>query len=144
MRRWQHRVERRRGWVEGIDLPFAELRIAALHVGHEEIQKTVPVDISKIHSHGAKADMTHCQRSERLEIAPAVIDPDPVCGPEVVADIKVRAAVAVQITKTGCLSPVQGRGAELAAGLVPESALCPGERGEMATAVVQVKDVRVT
>src|SRR5260370_10133118 len=82
------RVDRGYG-VESGCLALAQPMIPALHVCHEEIDVAIPVDIREIDAHGAEGDVPESGPLNRSKIAVSVVQPKPIRGPVVVADINV-------------------------------------------------------
>jgi hypothetical protein len=92
---------------------FAELHmtfamVGAEHVGDEEVEVAVAIEVGTIDAHGRGGDGGHGVIGEGLETAVAETDPDSVWGGEIVADIEVRGAVAIEIAELDSEAPVAG------------------------------------
>ena len=69
----------------------------------------------------------------------AIIDPNPIRTPIIIADIKVRRAIAVQVAKSRRQTPVHRSGGELLAILIQKCAIRPRDRSKMRGAIIQIK-----
>src|SRR2546422_5657065 len=70
-----------------------------------------------------------------------IIDPKPIGRLEVVANINIRGAIAVEVAEHRCQTPVKRRLGQGLAILIQKSSVGPGERCEMAFAVIVIEDV---
>ena len=84
------------------------------------------------------------QIGQRAKVAVAVVEPDAVGRLEIVADVDVGRAVAVEVAKNHGETHVPRFGFERRAVFTKERPARPGHRGEHALAVVQVEHVRFT
>ena len=88
-------------------LTFPQSRVPAQHVQHQKIQVPVPVDVREIHAHRVFAGVAQGQPGQRPKHPLAIVDPDPVRRPIVIAHIEVGETVAVNVAKCRAQSPVQ-------------------------------------
>jgi len=121
-------------------LPHAKPVVAAHHLGRDKIQEPVAVDIGEIDTHRGEALLAHRQARQGAEAPGAVVDPDPVNRLEIVADVDVRRAVAVQIPHLRRQTEVQRRRSGRAL-LVAEKLRVPRHRAEPALAVIEIERV---
>ena len=80
-------------------IPFADLI-------DEKVDPAIAVDVREVDGHGRKAEIADGPVVHCLEGPISLTHPDTVRRPEVVADIEVRPAVAIQILKLGRQPPV--------------------------------------
>ena len=83
--------------------------IPAEHINHEDIVEAITVDVGKVHAHGGKAELTKAQGRGGAEMAMAVIEPDTIGSLEIIADVNIRGAIAIQIAKGDGESPIERR-----------------------------------
>ena len=69
------------------------------HVHHEKIVPSVPVDVGKINAHRREARLAQRQAGQRAEMAAPVVQPYPVGGTEIIADVNIRCPVTVEVAK---------------------------------------------
>ena len=117
--------------------------IAAEHFGDKNVIVTVPVDIREVNRHGGIAGLAQRRRRERPEDAFALVDPKPVRREIIIADIEIRQSVAVHIAKHCAQAPVTRRAGQRSSIFIQETATGPGDRLEVATTVVEVKNIRL-
>src|SRR5690242_4244071 len=77
------------------------------HIRDKEIHMTVPIDISESDAHRAGARVANGRGAERLEFAPAVVDPNAVGGPVIVANVKIWKSIVIEIVESGCEAPIE-------------------------------------
>src|SRR5437762_11469257 len=82
---------------------------ATEHVEHKEIIQAIPIEIREINSHGKHARVSQRRFRNRSKPPLPVIDPDAIFGGEIIADIYIRRAVAVDIVKHHGQAPVVRR-----------------------------------
>src|SRR5256885_8771998 len=78
------------------------------------------------------------------EMSLAVIHPDAVGSPIIVADVQVRKAVSIEIPECGCQPPIQRRTSQSASLFVQKGPGCPGHTCEMAFSIIQIHQVGLT
>ena len=91
----------------GKNLAFAEAKVAAEHVDYENVEIAGAIEVGEIDAHRAGADFTESKARRGAKMSVAIIEPNAIGRPIIVADIKVGKAVAVNITKAGGESPVE-------------------------------------
>src|SRR5437667_11737641 len=96
------------------------------HVRREPIVKPIAVDVREVNRHGKGAGGANGWSWQRPEMGVTVIDPDSVGSLEIVADVKVRGAVAVQVAKRRAEAPISRRLDQRPAILVQKYPICPG------------------
>ena len=135
-RRRAHRILRRL-------LSFAQARIAAQHVHHDEVHEPVAIHIREIHAHGAGGHVAQGQARRETEAPPAVVQPHAVRRPEIVADIEIGKSVVIDVAEGRGQSPVERCLRQRRAVLVAEATARPRDRREAALSVVEVELVRL-
>ncbi len=123
------------------DLEEAPPEVAALHLGGEGVDVAVPVDVGEVHRHGGVRRLPEGVARRRPEGPVALVDPEPVRVVEVVADVQVRAPVAVHVVEARRQAEVRDGLLQGAAVLVAEGAVRPRHRLEAPRPVVQVQAV---
>src|SRR5271169_2511646 len=71
----------------------------------------------------------------------AIVDPNPVRRPIVVADVQIRETVAVKVAESCGETPVQRRASKRVTLLIEEGPIGPGNGTEMALPVVEIQHV---
>ena len=112
------------------------MRVSAQHVHDEKVHLPVAINVGDIDAHRAGAHSAHRQLWQRLEPPPAVVDPNPVGRPEIIADVKVGKPVAIQVAKRGSQPPIERRLGQRPALFIAEAASDPGHRSEVSCAIV--------
>src|SRR5438128_12192567 len=88
---------------------------------------TIPIDIREVHRHGGHAQIPQCQPRNGAETFAIFVEPDFVWRvKKIVAHVKVRGSIAVEVTKRDGRAPVQRPGGQTLAILVPKTS--PGPR----------------
>src|SRR2546421_10092475 len=77
------------------------------------------------------------------KVALPVVNPNPIRGLKIIADINVRKSVSVHIAKHDRKAEVPGRCSERLSLLVEEGAICPGDRRKHSLAIIQIKKIRL-
>src|SRR5439155_605901 len=80
---------------------------ATEHVEHKEIIQAIPIEIREINSHGKHARVSQRRFRNRSKPPLPVIDPDAIFGGEIIADIYIRRAFAIDIAPFPALSPAE-------------------------------------
>jgi len=83
----------------GRELPLTRRERGAHHVGREEIDMAVTIDVGEIHRHARVARLSYRQRRRQPEIPASVIDPDLIWILEVIADVQVGRAVTIHVVE---------------------------------------------
>ena len=117
--------------------------VAAQHVQHHEVIEAVAVDVGEIDAHREEAALAHGQPRERLKMAATLVDPNPVHGIEIVANVEVGKTVAVQVAEHHRQSPVIGRRGQGPPVLIQEGAAGEGDRNEVGAALIAVEHVHL-
>ena len=81
------------------DLVVALLMVGTQHVQDEEVVKTVAIDVGKIDAHGKNTRVAQGQAGNGPKSALAGVDPDAVGRLEIVADINIGSAIAIQVSE---------------------------------------------
>src|SRR5947207_6382222 len=126
---------RRGAGVLGGRLPFACMGISTPHVHDDEVQAVIAIEVGEIYSHRTAARAAQSQLVDGPKISLALIDPDPVRRPEIVADVNVRGAVSVQIAKRNGQRPVKWRLGKPPAVFVKKSSVRPGGGSEVSLSI---------
>src|SRR5438093_9583574 len=101
----------------------------------------VAINVREIDAHGIFACVAHGQSGDSAEPSLAVIDPNPVGGPIIIANIKVRESVAVEIAESCGQPPIQRLRGQWLACFIEKCALGPGDWTEMSFAIVEIKHI---
>ena len=124
-------------------LSQAEPGIAAEHVEHEEVGIAVAVVIGDVHAHGTGAGGAEGESLDGAEASAALVDPEAVGGPVVVADVDVRQQIIVEVAEGGGQAPVAGWVDECRSGFVEEGAIGPIDGSEPSVTVVEQELIRL-
>ena len=126
-------------------LPGAELPSRTQHVCHVDVIEAVPVDVSDVHAHGRKADITKCATRRRSKAFAFLVEPDTVRPiDKIIAHIKVRQPVAVEVTKHHGETPIRRRAGKGSAIFVEKHSHVPTHWRKPAAATVDVEEVPFT
>ena len=107
---------RLRGGLVTRRLDEALRRVPGEHVGREEVEVSVAVEISDVDGHRGEARRADGLVRDGREGPVALVEPDPVLAVEVVRNIEVRVAVLVPVAEAGRESPVPSRHRDVPAG----------------------------
>src|SRR5438105_494738 len=88
------------------ELPLSHGGAAAEHIQHNEIDATVPINIREIDAHRVFAGMTERQSVSGTKNSFAIVEPEPIRSPIIVANIQIRKAITIHIAKSGGQTPV--------------------------------------
>src|SRR4051812_3330545 len=88
-----------RSRIARADLRHAEFMKAAEHVPNEKVVASIPIDIRKVDAHREVTGGANGQIGQSAEVALPIVNPDSIRGLKIVADVKVRVAVAVDVTE---------------------------------------------
>src|SRR5207249_6903037 len=114
---------------------------ATEHVEHKEIIQAIPIEIREINSHGKQARVSQRRFRNRSKPPLPVIDPDAIFGGEIIADIYIRRAVAIDIVKHHGQAPVVRRLPEWSSLFILKGSIGEGERRESRTAVIAIQHI---
>ena len=112
------------------------------HIRDEEIVVTVAIQVADIDGHREGWGGAQGHGVERSKVTRAVIDPDSIGALEIVADVKVRTAVAIEIAEQSGLAPVARGASEGDPEFIAEDPVGPGDRLKPGVAEIQVQHVR--
>src|SRR5687767_14075832 len=121
---------------------MAHRMIAREHVADEEVVVAITIDVGEIDAHGKAAGVAQSQRSHRAKTAVAIVDPDAVRRAEIIANIKVRRAVPVDVPEHRGKSPIVKIPLERLPLFIEKSAAGKAHRLKASLAVVQKKRMR--
>ena len=85
--------------------------------------------------------MTDREFVNGAKMSMAVVDPNPIRGPIVVAHVQVGKAIPVHVAERRRQSPIPRRLGQWFSSLVQKCAVRPGDRGEASLAVIEIKRV---
>lgn len=117
--------------------------VAAGHFDDQEIEMTIAVEVTEIHAHGRKGKFAKGVEGGFAKATAAIVDPEAIGHLEIVADVEIRGAVAVDVAHLGAEAVIKGRGFGLAVGADEELGV-PGDGGESALAIIEVEDAGFT
>ena len=122
----------------GLELDDAHLVVQIQHVCDVDFIKSITVDIGKIHGHRKSTGIAQGNARRSTKAAMAIIEPNSIRRHEVVTDVEVRRAIAIEIAKGRGQAPILRRLGQGVSVLIQEHAISPGGRAEAAMAIVHV------
>src|SRR5688572_19641428 len=90
-----------------IHLPFARRKGAAEHIEHENFRRAVEVQVGRIDTHGTGAGLPKGEGIGGAKFPLADVEPDSIRRPKVVADIKVRGEITIEVAEGGAETPIE-------------------------------------
>ena len=91
---------RDRHWDGAIGLlSHADAATAAEHIEYENVVVTVAVNIGEIDAHGKEGELPKRQARQGAKFTVTLVDPDAVRRIEIVADVYIRQAIAVDVAE---------------------------------------------
>ena len=103
----------------------------------------VTVDVGEVRPHRGVGHRTHRLRAGLAKPPGAVVEPEPIRRLEIVADVNIHKAVAVDVAHLHAQAEVERLGERLAIGM-DESPGTPWHTLKHAQTVVEIKGVRLT
>ena len=118
--------------------------VAAEHVDHEKIIQAIPVDIREIDAHGEQTGFANGQRRCRPKPTLPIVEPDPVFGVKIIADVKIGKRVPVHVAEHGVQAPFKQRLLERSPRGVQKTAPGEGHEHKVGAALIAIERIRFT
>src|SRR5256885_16777716 len=106
------------------------------HIDDKKVDVAVTIQIGKVNTHGKGGGVAQRQSRQGTKLAGSVVDPDTVGRKQIVTDVKIGSAVAINVMKLHGQSPVARGLNQRPARFIQKCAFSPGDLGEMALAIV--------